>query len=579
MERRVAAMCALSLLLAAPASAKNAVLVVSAPGTDPLTAGEVLHRLEARIPDDLAAPEVAKALAEVEPPPAAYDRTRSALDAVQKSYFDDNLPEAMGALKALKSEIDPLPNTPIKDRYELDLWFATVLLGQSQKDQAIEFAKKAIAISPTGEVPADVFPPSVAQLVAGLKRNMPSIPVSIRVDPPEAKALLDGQPAAAMVSVPPGTHYLEVQAPAGWRPAFHPFEVPADKTAHPSVDVHLVPALDPAVASAISGSLATGDVSSDAADRLRAVADKLDVKSLVLVYVLAQQVEAMVWSGSGRAQVLTGTPDRADDLGSRIAQRLKPARAPREGGGGGPIGLSARGGLGLFAYDRVESASGEPDRRLDVSGAGPEIQIAFERGPAIAEIAGGMTQFLYPATQLTTPAQTKKSLPGWGTLARASAGGGWRFGDPTATSIAAIGDVRYEQHTKGSAWPEALSPNQTQIAVELRGEGRFAMPFAIGGGPAALTAGAGVVPFAQVSAQALGTSPSQGPWATFRAGLSAQPGAWDVGLQVDGFVLRKTTFEGSSTIDFGGSIPARTVTGVSVVENGATVLLRAGRRF
>jgi hypothetical protein len=88
-----------------------------------------------------------------------------------------------------------------------------------------------------------------------------------------------------------------------------------------------------------------------------------------------------------------------------------------------------------------------------------------------------------------------------------------------------------------------------------------------------------VVPFAQVSAKALGTSPSQSPWVTFRAGLSAQPGAWEVGLQLDGFVFRKTTFKGSSTIDFGGTIPPRTVTDVSVVENGATVLLRAGRRF
>ncbi len=268
-------------LLAAPDS--TAVIAV---GDDAAVAARLQAALEGAVKSPLGAGAVGARIGIPEPEPTPHPdraRARELLAKASAAFYDDRYEELLDALrKAEEIELEP------RERIEVSLWRASVVLALGDRAGAARAVHSALTLDPDLVVDVKVFPPAIRDIATEEKAKLGPIPVTVPKIPDGATLTVDGRPAGAKLSLPPGTHVAELSGP-GIRRARRTFEVTVGKPT--TIDVAFAPSLASDVASEIASAVSRADAPSNRFE----IVKKLDAAVVVFAVARADESRAVVW--------------------------------------------------------------------------------------------------------------------------------------------------------------------------------------------------------------------------------------------------------------------------------------------
>lgn len=191
------------------------------------------------VPAFLLASTLAHASEPSKPVPARIEASaqpiKDQLKAAADAYYADQMTAALDQLSQLTGRLDALKDqhVPAGVRASLHLWRVAVFLAQNDAEHAASEARQALELDPDRSADLSVFPPAVATLLDQERAKLTSatnVMVKVLGAPAGSILAVDDHPLATdHVSLPPGRHWISVQAP-GFRYLDRSFDTAREQT-------------------------------------------------------------------------------------------------------------------------------------------------------------------------------------------------------------------------------------------------------------------------------------------------------------------------------------------------------------
>ena len=274
---------------------------------------------------------------------AALDRVQKGLERARAAYLRQRWNDALAELDAIESgELERLAR-PSQKRLLWDLQLQRVLILRARNKRGDRAAmgrriELALAVDPERRPAPEIYGPEIATaFAAAAAGSRVARPVSLVVDPPSARVVIDGVPRLDPdrgVLLAPGLHVIRASAP-GREPA----AVIADTRSAKPIELSL--ASDPGVASLASAWL-DRQLSSDSAaarDALLSLARSAGAERVIAVARTDDGARARVVGGAGEWRA-AATPSEAALVAAGVRRDL----------GAGPPGSESRSVFGRWWF-------------------------------------------------------------------------------------------------------------------------------------------------------------------------------------------------------------------------------------